>query len=62
MSMTIRRSFVALAIVASSLAAVSYAPPQAKADEAGWITLFDGKDLAQWDQVGNSIGTSRTAR
>jgi hypothetical protein len=52
--MTIRRSFVALAIVASSLAAVSYAPPQAKADEAGWITLFDGKDLAQWDQVGNS--------
>lgn len=54
MSTTIRRSFMALAIAASSLTAASYAPPQAKADEGGWITLFDGKDLAQWDQVGGS--------
>jgi hypothetical protein len=54
MPTTLRRSLkFALALVASSLA-VSPLPPQAKADEAGWITLFDGKDLEQWDQVGKS--------
>jgi hypothetical protein len=33
---------------------VTPALPQAKNREADWITLFDGKDLGQWDQVGNS--------
>jgi hypothetical protein len=50
MTMTLRRSLqFALALVASSFA-VSQALPQ----DAGWITLFDGKDLEQWDQVGTS--------
>jgi hypothetical protein len=54
MSMTLRRSLpFALAFVASAWAA-SPMLPQAKAEEAGWITLFDGKDLEQWDQVGQS--------
>lgn len=28
--------------------------PGAASQEAGWITLFDGKDLNGWDQVGGS--------
>ena len=28
--------------------------PEAASQEAGWITLFDGKDLDGWDQVGGS--------
>ncbi|MCK1452840.1 DUF1080 domain-containing protein [Bradyrhizobium sp. 35] len=52
--MTLRRSLqFALALVVSSFA-VSQALPQDKAQEAGWITLFDGKDLDQWDQVETS--------
>lgn len=43
----------ALALVASGFT-LSQALPPAKAQEAGWITLFDGKDLEQWDQVGKS--------
>src|SRR5262245_44549181 len=27
---------------------------EAASQEAGWITLFDGKDLDGWDQVGGS--------
>jgi hypothetical protein len=52
--MTFPRSLqFALALLASSFAVTS-ALPQAKAQEAAWITLFDGKDLEQWDQVGKS--------
>lgn len=43
----------ALALVALGFT-VSQSLPQAKAEEARWITLFDGKDLEQWDQVGKS--------
>ncbi|WP_338320143.1 DUF1080 domain-containing protein, partial [Bradyrhizobium ottawaense] len=43
----------ALALVALGFT-VSQSLPQAKAEEAGWITLFDGKDLEQWDQIGKS--------
>jgi Domain of Unknown Function (DUF1080) len=54
MRMMFQRSLqFALALVGLSLAMTS-ALPQAKAQEPDWITLFDGKDLAQWDQVGNS--------
>ena len=28
--------------------------PEAASQETGWITLFDGKDLDGWDQVGGS--------
>jgi len=54
MPMTLRRSLqFALALVTSGFA-LSQVLPQTKAEEAGWITLFDGKDLEQWDQVGKS--------
>ena len=54
MPKTLRHSLrFTLALVASAFA-VSQALPHAKAQEAGWITLFDGKDLEQWDQVGKS--------
>ena len=54
MSATLRRSLqFALALVAWGFA-LSQVLPQTKAEEAGWITLFDGKDLEQWDQVGKS--------
>jgi hypothetical protein len=43
----------AVALMLSSFAA-TYAPPPAASQDAGWITLFDGKDLDQWDQVGES--------
>jgi len=32
----------------------SYTAPQAMGQEAGWTVLFDGKNLDQWDQVGES--------
>jgi hypothetical protein len=52
--MTLRRSLqCALAIAVAGFAAIQMAP-QTKAQEAGWTTLFDGKDLDQWDQVGKS--------
>lgn len=51
MPMTTRSLQFALALVAF---AVSQALPQVKAREAVWNTLFDGKDLEQWDQVGAS--------
>ena len=28
--------------------------PKAVSQEAGWVTLFDGKSLDGWDQVGES--------
>lgn len=43
----------ALALAALGFA-VGQPVPQAKAQEAGWVTLFDGTDLGQWDQVGKS--------
>ena len=42
---------LALALVALGFAA-SYVAPKAASQEAGWITLFDGKTLDGWDQVG----------
>ncbi|HJP67567.1 MAG TPA: DUF1080 domain-containing protein, partial [Sphingomicrobium sp.] len=54
MPMMLWRSLqVALALVAFA-STMSQALPPAKAQEAGWMTLFDGKDLEQWDQVGQS--------
>jgi len=34
--------------------ATNYAVPDATGQDAGWITLFDGKNLDGWDQVGES--------
>lgn len=55
MAMTIlRRPFqLAFALLVSSLT-INLLLQRAEAQEAGWITLFDGKDLGQWDQVGTS--------
>ena len=44
---------LALALVALGFAA-RYVVPKAASQEAGWITLFDGKTLDGWDQVGES--------
>jgi hypothetical protein len=54
MAMILRRPLqLGLALLVSSLTMYPQLR-QAKAQEAGWITLFDGKDLGQWDQVGTS--------
>jgi hypothetical protein len=47
---TVRFALVltALGFLAGSLA------PKAVSQEAGWVTLFDGKSLDGWDQVGES--------
>jgi len=47
---TVRFALVltALGVLAGSLA------PKAVSQEAGWVTLFDGKSLDGWDQVGES--------
>jgi hypothetical protein len=34
--------------------AANYAVPDATGQDAGWITLFNGKNLDGWDQVGES--------
>ena len=41
-------TLTALGFLAGSLA------PKAVSQEAGWVTLFDGKSLDGWDQVGES--------
>jgi hypothetical protein len=44
-----------LAALAAGVGALSFhALPQANAQNAGWETLFDGKNLDNWDQVGGS--------
>jgi len=44
--------FIFSAVVAGC--GIYAAMPEALSQEAGWITLFDGKDLDGWDQVGGS--------
>jgi len=34
--------------------AAGYVAPKAASQEAGWVTLFDGKSLDGWNQVGES--------
>jgi hypothetical protein len=34
--------------------AINCGAPKATGQEAGWVTLFDGKSLEGWDQVGES--------
>jgi hypothetical protein len=54
MPMTLMRAFQFALVLAASSFVANLTLPQAKAQEAGWITLFEGKDLEQWDQVGKS--------
>ena len=44
--------FLCSAVVAGC--GISAVMPEATSEEAGWTTLFDGKDLDGWDQVGGS--------
>src|SRR5262245_22022805 len=54
MARTLRRA-TQLAVSLCILGLVAnYAVPNAAGQEAGWITLFDGKSLDGWDQVGES--------
>jgi 3-keto-disaccharide hydrolase len=54
MRMTPRRAiYFAFALLALGWI-VSYVAPKAAAQDAGWTTLFDGKTLDGWSQVGQS--------
>jgi len=39
---------------AATAAAVHFAPPAAGQSGPGWISLFDGKNLGDWDRVGQA--------
>ena len=54
MGTTVKRAmhFLCSAVVAGC--GISAVMPEATSQEAGWTTLFDGKDLDGWDQVGGS--------
>jgi hypothetical protein len=43
-------AFALLALVFTA----SYVTPKAASQEAGWVTLFDGKSMDGWSQVGQS--------
>jgi hypothetical protein len=45
---------IAAALTAGFCFLALHALPQANAQEAGWVTLFDGKSIDNWDQVGGS--------
>lgn len=48
-----RIAYLALSLFVVGFAAYAVAP-KAAAQDAGWTVLFDGKNLDQWDQVGES--------
>lgn len=48
-----RGSHIALAFILAGFAA-GLAAPAAQSEEGGWVTLFDGKNLDQWNTVGES--------
>jgi hypothetical protein len=50
-----RRRAIQLSLALGVLAfAANYVTPEAAGQDAGWVTLFDGKSLDGWDQVGES--------
>jgi 3-keto-disaccharide hydrolase len=49
----LRAVHFAFSLLALAFAA-AYVAPKAAAQDAGWITLFDGKSLDGWSQVGQS--------
>ena len=49
-----RRSVVALGCVCAGLAAFAYSHQAAGQANAGWITLFDGKNLDNFNAIGNA--------
>jgi len=50
-----RRRAIQVSFVLGVLAfAANYVAPEAAGQDTGWVTLFDGKSLDGWDQVGES--------
>ena len=54
-----RRS--ALAMGLSFVGFAAFSQSQRASGEAGWVTLFDGKNLDPFNKIGDAIGASRTA-
>ena len=44
----------AVALIAASYAAVQFVPQAYSQSGEGWIVLFDGKNLGDWDKVGET--------
>ena len=49
-----RRSIVGAALLVAGFAAFPYAHRASGQTDAGWVTLFDGKNLDSFNQVGNA--------
>jgi hypothetical protein len=49
-----RRSIVGAALLVAGFAAFPYAHQASGQTDAGWVTLFDGKNLDSFNQVGNA--------
>ena len=43
-----------IGLIVAAFAAVQFAPPASAQTGEGWITLLDGKNMGDWDQVGES--------
>src|SRR5258706_2233956 len=48
-----RTTVVVLALTIAAIVGITYMPVAAQAG-AGWITLFNGKDLNNWNKTGNA--------
>ena len=49
-----RLSTIALALIAIGLSAVTYSHRASSQAESGWVTLFDGKNLDNWNAIGDA--------
>ena len=49
-----RWSAATVALLLIGFVAVSYSHQASGQTGAGWVTLFDGKSLDGWDQIGDS--------
>jgi Domain of Unknown Function (DUF1080) len=49
-----RLSTIALALIAIGLSAVTYSQRASGQAESGWVTLFDGKNLDNWNAIGDA--------
>jgi hypothetical protein len=47
-------AFAIVAGLAAALVAIQAVPPAAGQSGPGWVTLFDGKALGEWDRVGEA--------
>jgi hypothetical protein len=49
-----RRSIVSVALLLVGFAAFSYSPQASGQADAGWVTLFDGKNLDNFNKIGDA--------